>query len=577
MAVKKLGGQVNSSQYDEVSPIISHDEKSLFFTRIASPDYDRTLVEHGEFIEDKSKYERRLQRIYSEIAGRHITDPVASSFNQDIWIAALQDGNVSKVSHPKYPLNSALPNSMCSRFDENRYVVMNEYGIEGGMHLGFSIVEAYGNNQFTHPEPISIDDFDVGGEELHFTISDDQYYIILAMENKDGYGGKDLYYVVKTMGTQYGKPINLGPSVNTPYDESTPRFDHTNKKLYFSSNRPGGLGKSDIYVSYRLDYSLNNWSDPELLPAPINSKYNDAHPYLYQDDIHMLFSSDRDGSSDIYYAYPENIEELMHSIKIIVVEEIDGEIRNVGAEILWSTEANNQFDGYFRSYNGLCLFTFENDRPIQFKARNRRKSSHIIDVFPKELLEKGERQLIIKLNDKSKAEQIDLYASRDTKTETKVSNAVVTAEHKEESIPAAKESNAKDTSSNSLSSALFGSDKNTSRVLLHNIYFERSQPIVLPTSYPALDELASVLRDNPTAEIMVEGHTDNVGGEYELLQLSEQRAESIVAYLISKGVSAKQLHAIGYGGHRPLTKNRNEAERRKNRRVEITVLKQPKK
>jgi outer membrane protein OmpA-like peptidoglycan-associated protein len=94
-------------------------------------------------------------------------------------------------------------------------------------------------------------------------------------------------------------------------------------------------------------------------------------------------------------------------------------------------------------------------------------------------------------------------------------------------------------------------------------------------SLPILDEVVTVMQNNPhITHVQVSGHTDDVGDENENLLLSQSRAESVRAYLISKGIDAKRLSAMGYGERVPVASNDNDAGRTQNRRVEFRVVKQ---
>lgn len=109
---------------------------------------------------------------------------------------------------------------------------------------------------------------------------------------------------------------------------------------------------------------------------------------------------------------------------------------------------------------------------------------------------------------------------------------------------------------------------------LRAIQFVQSKAELLPDAQPALEQLATFLKSNPTAEIELAGHTDNQGDFDENVRLSKQRVEVVKAYLVSNGIAAGRIATRGYGPTRPIGSNNAEATRQQNRRVEMTVLKQ---
>ncbi|WP_373514003.1 OmpA family protein [Persicitalea sp.] len=108
-------------------------------------------------------------------------------------------------------------------------------------------------------------------------------------------------------------------------------------------------------------------------------------------------------------------------------------------------------------------------------------------------------------------------------------------------------------------------------VTLDKIYFATSKYELLPESYGELDELATMLRENPAVRIRIEGHTDNLGDFDKNVELSRQRAEAVRDYLTKKGIATERLETQGYGPTRPVGKGNSETERRKNRRVEFVI------
>ncbi len=109
-------------------------------------------------------------------------------------------------------------------------------------------------------------------------------------------------------------------------------------------------------------------------------------------------------------------------------------------------------------------------------------------------------------------------------------------------------------------------------VITETIRFETGKANILPASFSLLDEVASILATNPEIKVLVEGHTDSVGSDSYNLRLSQARADSVMQYLISGGISPDRLKALGYGEAKPIADNATKIGRAKNRRVEFTII-----
>jgi OmpA-OmpF porin, OOP family len=110
--------------------------------------------------------------------------------------------------------------------------------------------------------------------------------------------------------------------------------------------------------------------------------------------------------------------------------------------------------------------------------------------------------------------------------------------------------------------------------LKQTVFFATDKTIILPKSYPLLTEVAQVLKDRPTINVRIEGHTDSQGNDAYNLRLSQGRANSVRAFLVSRGVASERMEAEGYGETRPLATNSTRAGRAMNRRVEFFITKQ---
>ncbi|GAB3540966.1 OmpA family protein [Spirosoma fluminis] len=118
----------------------------------------------------------------------------------------------------------------------------------------------------------------------------------------------------------------------------------------------------------------------------------------------------------------------------------------------------------------------------------------------------------------------------------------------------------------------FGVVEKAKPVQLKNLYFDQSSPVIRPESVPELDQLAAMLQENPSLQLEIRGHTDNQG-DFDLnVTLSRDRCQSVINYLVSKGIARGRLKAVGRGPIDALVPNTSEANRKQNRRVEFVVL-----
>ena len=107
------------------------------------------------------------------------------------------------------------------------------------------------------------------------------------------------------------------------------------------------------------------------------------------------------------------------------------------------------------------------------------------------------------------------------------------------------------------------------RVRVYGILFDLDSAMIRPESKPVLDEVLGVLKGEPGWKLTIEGHTDSTGGDGHNLALSQQRADSVKAYLVAGGIDAGRLLTKGFGAGKPVADNATELGRAQNRRVEL--------
>lgn len=517
LVIEKLSEKINSDNYDEITPVLNHDGKVLTFTRNGYPTYDKTLIDDKVDLSkslSRRAYQKRLKSIYSAIAGYEIKNPEKSPFNQDIWIAYAQDENFDVVTHPGYPLNNALPNSVCAITpDDKAMVVINQFNPDGGMGKGYSLVYKEYNN-WSFPYPMFIANYNNEGTDVGLTMSTDGNVIIMTLQKNDGSGNNDLYISTRTGDFSWSEPINLGPNINSEYRETTPFLTIDKSTLYFSSNRPGGHGGNDIYFSKRINSSWTEWTTPQALESPVNSEADDSQPFFDINSGFLYLSSKRDGTSDIFRVRIEKPLKETVTVK--------GKVMNPKNEDLIEDVK------ILRAYSNT-----ENYEEIQISQ----------DGFYSMELSKGATYDIKAVKPGHISKKASISFNKDY---------VYLKDY-------------------TLDLSLEPMEKGT-KINLKPIYFKQSEPIILQESFGVLDDLALFLNKNKNMYITIEGHTDNQGKEEDLIKLSKERAEAIKDYLVyKKRIKPVRLATEGYGAQRPVNDNSDEAQRAINRRVEVYI------
>jgi len=514
--LEKLPDLINSA-FDEITPVPSRDGQTLYFTRVGFPDFNRTLVIDSidrQIELQPTEYLHLLAEVYTQINGSPITEPIASGFNQDIWIAQGDSLGFHQTIHPGPPLNNALPNSVVTITpDPNTLYVINQFALNGNMDRGFSLVRRSADSLgWTFPKPIIIRDYYTISSDVNLTMSFDGKVLILSAVRSDS-KNMDLYVCFKEGVDQWSAPEPLGDVVNSPQRETTPFLSEDNITLYFSSNRPGSSGGNDIFSAKRLDKSWKNWSTPVRLEEPVNSKSDDSQPYFNTATGFIYFTSKRDGSSDIFRVRIAPPQQSEFPVKIRVINRKTNQLV-AGATVFYDAE------------DGSINHTMAADGTLTLKIP---KGVHF-NFTPVKTGFRGTTDSILFRRDYYyfRERYLDLYLD-----------------------------------------PLQVSDK----IELLPIYFQQSKAIILESSFPELDKLYSLLVENPGLQIRVEGHTDNIGKQTDLLQLSEDRAVAIKTFLIAKGISPSRITTIGYGAKKPLTDNSSDDMRKQNRRVEIVITK----
>jgi len=380
----------------------------------------------------------------------------------------------------------------------------------------------------------------------------------------------NLFYSKKT-GGKWGMPVALPEPVSSKYSTKQPSISPDGRTLYFSSNRPGGKGGFDLWLSHLLDNG--QWTEPLNLGDSINTKGNEFSPFIHFDNVSLYFSSDGHmgmGGQDIYVSH------------------------KVGAN-RWSTPVNAGYPiNTYQVEDGLVV-SAKGDHAYFSSIR---EGSRMRDIYMFELPQAIRPTPVsyIKgnvINSKTsvpiaaKASLIDLV---DNKALMEASSDPETGEFLV-CIPAHKSYGF----TVEHPGYLFYSDnfkvdgdydiehpleriiklvpiKAGESVILRNIFFAVDSWQLLPESHPELEKVLELLSQNPTTKIEVSGHTDNTGTLEHNQSLSENRAKAVVDYLVSKGVDSSRLTFKGDADTKPIADNSTPEHRAMNRRTEMKVL-----
>ncbi|AZI27259.1 hypothetical protein EA772_18650 [Pedobacter sp. G11] len=349
-------------------------------------------------------------------------------------------------------------------------------------------------------------------------ISPDGRTLYFISNRPGGSGGYDIWKSTITDDAKWGPAINLGPEVNTPFDENTPFLHADGKTLYFSSDGWPGFGNKDIYYS-RLDEN-GKFKKPINLGFPINSFEDESGLIVSADGNSGMFSSnlkDGFGGQDIYsFGIPDNAKPLKVSyVKGIVRDKDTKKTIESNVQVIDLKSNKTVFDDYTDPETGQFLAVM----PIG--------SDYLFNVSAEGYLFYSEN-FELKAGDINKPYQIEVYIEK---------------------------------------------IKQGGNVTLRNIFFDTNKYNLLPASIRELKLLIDFLNQNESVNIEIQGHTDNVGDDKLNEKLSLNRANAVYEYLLQNSIDTKRLTFKGFGANKPIADNKTEIGRKNNRRTSFVITK----
>ncbi|TAF45222.1 MAG: hypothetical protein EAZ51_03385 [Sphingobacteriales bacterium] len=450
--------------------------------------------------------------------------------------------------------------------DESKLIFTRQIDFKEDFYQSDKINNTWNEAQFLSPV-LSTADYNEGAQCIS---PDGQYLFFTGCNRPDGFGRCDIF-ISKKDGNNWLVPKNLGFPINTRNWESQPSISADGRTIYFVSDRKGGFGGYDIWES-ELD-STGSWGIPTNLGPTINTPYDDMTPFIHPDNKTLYFSSDGWiglGSKDIFlsrlsennkWGLPENL-----GYPINTFNDEAGLIINPSGDTAYFS--SNQFAGF----GGLDLYHFDIEAKKIKPIYTNYVKGKVYDAKTKLPLEAEIQILDLKTGDillHSYANKMDgsfldiLPQGTEFALIASANGYLFFSESFEPTYHKLNEPVELD-----IPLQMIEVGKN---VVLKNIYFENNKYNLKPQSKAELQKLFVFLGLNPTVKIDIEGFTDNIGNNEQNQLLSENRSKSVYQYLINNGIKPNRLHYRGFGASKPIADNSTELGKASNRRTEIVI------
>jgi OmpA-OmpF porin, OOP family len=413
--------------------------------------------------------------------------------------------------------------------------------------------------------PVSISgNINTAQREGACTISADGRHLIFTV---CGTMGCDLYESRKT-GNQWSVPTSMGAAINSTGWDAQPSLSADGRELYFVSERKGGLGGYDIWYS---NLEESGWTKAVNLGPTINTQFDEISPYIHVNNQNLYVVSNGYpgfGGYDIYRAersgegwkQPVNLGKQLNDHKDQYSFIVSGD----GVIAYYSKEESKNRSRLFKITLPEILITRAKGNVVKGGVTHSITKNPISAVV--ELFNLKENRMISKVNSDSVTGDYLMvlpggseYALYITKKGFLFQSLYFNYEENTDSKPVIK------------NISLSPAQKNAT-VVLNNIFFDLNKYELKSHSITELKEVVDFMRQNPTLTIEIGGHTDNSGTESYNQQLSAKRANAVAEFLKENQIPAQRIIVKGYGSQKPVMLNTSEENRQQNRRIEFRIL-----
>ena len=508
--IDNLGDSINT-EYPEFSPVISADNRVLFFTGRRPDSQGGKKDQTGFFYEDIYIARREYKGEWS--ADTNMGKPV-NTVSHDATVGLAPDGK-SLLTYKG--INSKNGDIFITREKEDG----------------------------SWEEPTSIgENINTKYHESSASLSFDEKTLYFVSDQPGGFGQHDIYVSYwDEEASEWGTPENLGPTINTEFEEKGVFFHPDNKTLYFSSNGHNNMGGLDIFKT-ELDRESGTWSKPENIGYPINTPDDDIYFVVTGNERYAYYSSFRKdgfGEKDIYLItfLGDKKDALLADADLMDIEFEES------SDLVTSDGSNNGNNNNDNNNNNNDNNNNNNDKDLKMiikgTVKDCKTSSGLHANITMVNKETGEKKVFESAPNGIYEVVVDAGNTYDftvTSPHYTISSKSLTSTKKD--------GNTEKTLNFSLCPPESGSE-----FTLKNIYFDFDKYSLRNKAQTDLNELAKLMQANPNMIIELGGHTDTRGdSDYNQL-LSENRAKVAKEYLVKKGIDPDRIYVRGYGETNP--------------------------
>lgn len=468
-------------------------------------------------------------------------DPDGQYF-EDIYQSSLSNGKWGVPVNMGKPVNTEDHDATAGLSPDGQTLYIYRSSPKDGGDIYESTLKG---DKWTDPDRLN-KNINSKDHESSVSVSYDGKQLYYISDKEGGLGNRDIWISTKDAKGKWGESTNMGAPINTMYGEEGVFIHPDGKTIYFSSQGHNSMGGYDIFKS---EFKDGKWGEPENLGWPINGPDDDVFFVVSANGRHGYYASNKKdgyGEKDIYkitFLGPE---------KSLALSNEDNLLAGL-AQPVKSVEAAKPVE--IKTAQVTLLKGTVTDKATKLPLGAQ------IEIVDNTL---GQPIATFTANSSTGKYLVSLPSGKNYGIAVKMDGYLFHSENFDIPITGTYQEVTKDVE---LEKIAVGSV-----IVLRNVFFDYNKSTLKTESYTELDRLVKILQDNPSIRIELSGHTDSRGSDDYNQKLSEARAKSCVDYLVSKGIAASRLEYKGYGESKPIDTNDTEEGMANNRRTEFKII-----